>query len=233
MAIPKGWSVQLHRPTANTLAIGDVRAICPHCRTASTFKVMFQHAVVNGRMAEFHLVMGCNYSACQKIVYVDSVVDLAACRQQPSDSFFMYPSGAIDPPHPSFPTHIGDDWIEAQRAIQAGAPKGAAVMLRRVLYDVLIDKGCKLHPLKDGLKELIQNQRLPAIFDEWLPAIKDDGHDGAHPDRALAVSTENVSETLDYTSELLRFLYIEPFEFLQRKARNATSRAPAASPSEP
>ena len=233
MAIPKGWSVHLQRPNANVLVITDVCAICPHCRTASTFKVMFQHAVLNGPMAEFHLVMACNYGACQKIVYVDSAINLTVGRQQPSDSFFMYPSGAIDPPHPSFPTHIGDDWIEAQRAIQAAAPKAAAVMLRRVLYDVLIDKGCKLHPLKDGLKELIQNQRLPAIFDEWLPAIKDDGHDGAHPDRALAVSTENVLETLEYTSELLRFLYVEPFEFLQRKARNATSSASAASPSKP
>jgi hypothetical protein len=194
---------------------------------------MFQHAVVNGPVAEFQLVMDCNYSACRKIVYVDSAINLTVGRQQPGDPFFMYPSGAIDPPHPSFPAHIGDDWIEAQRAIQAGAPKAAAVMLRRVLYDLLIDKGCKLHPLKDGLKELIQDQRLPAIFDEWLPAIKDDGHDAAHPDRALAVSTENVSETMDYTSELLRFLYIEPFEFLQRKARNATPGASAASPSKP
>jgi hypothetical protein len=117
--------------------------------------------------------------------------------------------------------------------MQASALKAAAVMLRRVLYDVLIDKGCKLYPLKEGLKELIQNQRLPAIFDEWLPAIKEDGHDAAHPDRALEVSTENVSETLDYTSELLRFLYIEPFEFQQRKTRNAISTRPTASPSKP
>jgi len=225
--------VQFQRPNPSTLNITEIRAICPNCRTASVFRVMFQHAVVNGPVAEFHLVMVCEYSACRKIVYVDSAMNLTVGRQQPGDPFFMYPSGAIDPPHSSFPAHIGDDWIEAQRAIQAGAPKAAAVMLRRVLYDVLIDKGCKLHPLKDGLKELIQDQRLPAIFDEWLPAIKDDGHDAAHPDRALAVSTENVSETLDYTSELLRFLYIEPFEFLQRKARNATPGAPAASPSKP
>jgi 23S rRNA A2030 N6-methylase RlmJ len=99
-------------------------------------------------------------------------------------------------------------------------------MLRRVLYDVLLDKGCKLQPIKEGVKELIQQQRLPAIFDEWLPAIKDDGHDGAHPDRALKVSTENVAETLEYTAELMRFLYIEPYEFQQRKSRNAPPPQP-------
>jgi len=97
-------------------------------------------------------------------------------------------------------------------------------MLRRVLYGVLLDKGCKLHPLKDGMQELINGQRLPAIFDQWLPAIRDDGHDGAHPDRALQVSPDNITETMAYTAELLRYLYIEPYEFLQRQARNQQSQ---------
>jgi hypothetical protein len=104
--------------------------------------------------------------------------------------------------------------------MQAIAPKAAAVMLRRVLYGTLIDKNCKLHPISDGLKQLIAEQRLPAVFDDWLTAIKDDGHDGAHPDRALQVSIENINETFEYTAELLRYLYIEPYEFQVRKARN-------------
>ena len=94
-------------------------------------------------------------------------------------------------------------------------------MLRRVLCSILIDRSCKLQPIKDGLQELITKHRLPAIFDDWLPAIKDDGHDGAHPDRALNVSADNVAETVEYTAELLRFLYIEPYDFQQRKMRNA------------
>ena len=111
--------------------------------------------------------------------------------------------------------------------MQSSAPKATAVMLRRVLYGVLLDKKCKLHPLKAGLGQLIATCRLPAIFDEWLPAIKDDGHDGAHPDRALQVSAENVAETMEYTLELLRFLYIEPYEFQQRKSRNTSSAGAA------
>jgi hypothetical protein len=141
---------------------------------------------------------------------------------QQGDDFYMHPSGTLDNPHSGIPANIADDWIEAQKAMQALAPKATAVMLRRVLYSVLMDKGCKLQPIKDGLQQLIANERLPKIFDDWLPAIKDDGHDGAHPDRALQVSTQNVNETVEYTSELLRYLYIEPYEFAQRKARNAT-----------
>jgi hypothetical protein len=228
MPLPNGWLAQIHRPDGNNCVVSDVRAICPHCRTASTFVVLYQNWSYNGPVGAFQLVLCCNYGACKRIVYVNSSLNRQLGRQQPDDPFFMYPTGDIDAPHPSVPAHIADDWMEAQRGMQASCPKATAVMLRRVLYDVLIDKGCKLHPLKDGLQQLISSQRLPAIFDEWLPAIKDDGHDGAHPDRALMVSTENVTETLEYTSELLRFLYIEPYEFQQRKARNAVPDASAA-----
>lgn len=103
------------------------------------------------------------------------------------------------------------------------------MMLRRVLYGILLDKQCRLRPLKDGVQDLITGQRLPAVFDDWLPAIQDDGHDAAHPDRALKVSTENVAETMEYTAELLRYLYIEPYEFQQRKARNAAPAVAVAS----
>jgi Domain of unknown function (DUF4145) len=75
-------------------------------------------------------------------------------------------------------------------------------MSRRVLYGILLDKGCKLHPLHEAYRELIAKQRLPAMFDSWLPAITNDGHDAAHSDRALNVSAENIQEAMAYTSEL-------------------------------
>jgi len=62
------------------------------------------------------------------------------------------------------------------------------------------------------------------MFDQWLPAIQDDGHDAAHPDRALNVSAENIQETMAYTSDLLRVVYIQPFEFEERTKRNAASK---------
>jgi hypothetical protein len=135
----------------------------------------------------------------------------------------MYPSKDVDLSHPGVPTLVSEDYREAQKCLADSSSKAAAVMFRRVLYSVLIDKGCKLHPIREGVEQLIKQERLPAIFDDWLPAIRDDGHDGAHPDRALQVSTENITETSEYTAELLRFLYIEPYEFLLRKNRNAVA----------
>jgi hypothetical protein len=210
--------------------VSDVRAICPHCGTASTFANRGQFYVPRDGLTYIHLFLECNYTTCRKIIYVYTASKPQHLGgQTPDMPFFMYPSRAIAQPHPSLPPNIADDWAEAQRTMQASAPKATAVMLRRVLYGVLIDKNCQLHPLRDGLTALITTCRLPAIFDEWLPAIKDDGHDGAHPDRALQVSTENVNETMEYTSELLRFLYIEPYEFQQRKSRNNAATGGAVS----
>src|SRR5579863_4346789 len=197
MAIPKDWSMAVAYANQQPFGVSDVRAICPHCGTASTFTIRGQHFCSGNTKPLFdvHLFLECNYTTCRKVAYVFST-----CRPQhmgggqtPDMPFFMYPSRAIAPPHPSLPVNIAEDWAEAQRAMQAPAPKAAAVMLRRVLYGVLIDKACKLHPLREGLSTLISTCRLPAIFDEWLPAIKDDGHDAAHPDRALQISTEDVT----------------------------------------
>ena len=61
----------------------------------------------------------------REIVYVASEINLTK-GQRPDNPFYMTPSGSIDPPHPSIPANIGEDWTEAQRAIQAWAPNAAA-----------------------------------------------------------------------------------------------------------
>jgi len=225
MAVPPDWSaIYVFHAQAGLQHVADVRMICPHCRNASTFATRsVEHDRVGARTTVY-LLLQCNYSTCRKTTFVETNIGTMSQANAKDDPFYMYPSRSVDPPHPAVPANIAEDWFEAQRAMQAFAPKAAAVMLRRVLYGVLLDKGCKLHPLKDGMQELINGQRLPAIFDQWLPAIRDDGHDGAHPDRALQVSPDNITETMAYTAELLRYLYIEPYEFLQRQARNQQSQ---------
>jgi hypothetical protein len=233
MAVPTDWYVTYARnpQQPSTIAVAsDVRAVCPYCEVASTFAILSQNMFAFNATIEVRLILKCNYARCHRVVYVETVLALNTLSNRPSDFFLMHPSRLIAAAHPSIPTAIAEDWREARVALNASAPKAAAVMFRRVLYGALLDKKCKLHPLMDGLGDLIKNERLPAIFDDWLPAIKDDGHDAAHPDRALHVSAANVAETMEYTAELLRYLYIEPYEFQQRKQRNLPA---AATPSQP
>jgi hypothetical protein len=221
MSIPEDFTYTLHRQGTILHSVSGVRAICPYCRNASTFTVkgcFFREGRGEVR-TQVRLILDCNYLECKQVVFVFIEMDHGAGALDPENTFYMYPSRAIAPRHAAVPVKIAADWEEAQRAADAGAMKAAAVMLRSVLYGVLLDKHCTLSPVRQGLQELIDDQRLPVIFDEWLPAIKDDLHEGSRPDRALNVSAENLHETMDYTYALLRFVYIEPHEFRTRRRR--------------
>jgi Domain of unknown function (DUF4145) len=230
MPPPKDFSCHLLRPNGPVNGLNSVRAICPYCNTASTFEIKSHvvNVLVNAG-TEMRIVIECNYAPCGRQSFVFLRLAQGAISLHSTESFFMYPSRAISPRHPALPVAIAEDWEEAQKAIEAGIVKAAAVMARRVLYGVLLAKGCKLRPLTEGCQELITKERLPAMLDSWLPAITEDGHDAAHPDRSLNVSSTNIQETMAYTAELLRFLYIEPYEFKQRIARNAPAATPVKS----
>jgi hypothetical protein len=177
-----------------------------------------------------------NSPKCGKRVYVVTTKHQASAVQNPKvDSLEFYPSGPEPTAHSALPAPIGKDWIEAQKAFNVGATKATAMMCRRILYGVILDKQCPEHPLHAGIQQLCSQERLPSIVEQWLTEIKEDGHDAAHPSRALDVPDENIVETMEYTKELLRFVYIEPYELQQRLARKAGatatgSAAPAGTP---
>lgn len=142
MKIPDDWCWQFHGRNGDVIP-NNARGICPHCRHASTFTIQ-AYVSRNIGIGAFrvHSLLQCNAVGCGKIVYgITPVTNLRV--DTVSDEFTIYPLGSIDDPHPAIPGPIADDWIEAQKAIHAGAPKAAAVMCRRVLYGATLDKKCK------------------------------------------------------------------------------------------
>jgi hypothetical protein len=207
---------------------------CPHCDTPSTFSVSAVTQEFSANTYTYYAILLCNSLKCRKYTYVITTKGGAVQVDQDHqrDSLTIYPSGPEPTAHRAIPSPIAKDWTEAQKAFNVGATKAAAMMCRRILYGVILDKKCPEHPLHAGIQQLCSQERLPSIVERWLGEIKEDGHDAAHPSRALDVRDENVAETLEYTKELLRFVYIEPFELkerLARKAGGAGSAAPTAS----
>jgi hypothetical protein len=192
MPVPANFDCVLSFQNNELHHVGSVSSICPYCEKASAFAVKSYINNRNKQGQEIRLIIECNYAPSHEQSFVFLKIPLGTWQLKPTDFFYIYPSRDIKPRHAAVPIDIGENWEEAQKAMAAGAVKAAAVMCRRVLYGVLLNKSCTLYPLKDGMKQLITQNRLPAIFDGWLPAIKDDGHDAAHPDRALAVSIENI-----------------------------------------
>jgi hypothetical protein len=103
MAIPMDWSIRFQNVNGNLNVAGDARAICPHCRNASTFTIRGQWLAANPTSTDIHLFLECNYGVCKKTVYVCTAVRKGLYEQRPDDPFFMYPSRAVSAPHPSVP----------------------------------------------------------------------------------------------------------------------------------
>jgi hypothetical protein len=222
MALPDDWEA-----TFQSNVLTAARMHCPHCQNASTFAVLYNLDVGDGHQLIVHAVLQCHYPQCRKVVYVQTSKPLHFAHDQRRDVDWLtiFPKRRIDIVHKSIPAPVAEDWIEAQKAFNENAVKAAAVMCRRVLYGVLLDKKCKEHPLHEGIAELVAQARLPHVVEQWLTEIKDDGHDAAHPFRALNVPVENVAETMEYTKELLRFVYIEPYDLQLRLARKTAQVA--------
>ena len=216
MALPQDWKAEFRQN-----AFDSASFVCPHCGLPSTFRVQAVTQELRENKFTYYVTLKCNYIPCQQNVFVITTRPAHMQGQDHTDSVTIFPSRAIPESHKAIPPAVSEDWVEAQKAFEVGAVKAAAVMCRRVLYGVLLDKKCREHPLQEGINELVNLARLPQVVEHWLQEIKEEGHDAAHPYRALIVPAENVSETMGYTKELLRFVYIEPFELEQRLARKA------------
>jgi hypothetical protein len=186
----------------------------------------------NGRQL-FYVVLRCNNPKCKQSVFAKLTKHPNMNTQDTNDFVEYFPAGPPPLAHKALPNPVAEDWVDAQKDFTAGSMKSAAVMCRRVLYGVILDKKCKEHPLHEGIAQLVSLVRPPTIVEEWLTEIKEDGHDAAHPSRALDVPSENVVETMEYTKELLRFAHIEPYELKQRLSRKAAPAASAPTPAKP
>jgi hypothetical protein len=218
MPLPEHWNAYFYENKLH-----HVRMRCSHCCEPSTFAVeqQTQSPAPQGRVI-YHAILRCNSPTCGKTIYVETTkLQTAGAQNKSEDALEYYPSGPPPKAHQSIPATVGGDWVEAQKAVNVGALTAAALMCRRVLYGVILDKKCKEHPLHEGISQLVAMIRPPVIVEEWLKEIKEDGHDAAHPSRSLSIPADNVLETMEYTRELLRFAYVEPFELKARLARKA------------
>ena len=225
MPLPEHWSAYFHEENLHSVHMN-----CPHCDKPSTFAVTPIAQDNASGFVTHHAILQCNSVTCRKRTYVITTKRERYVQSHATDSLILYPSAKEPTAHKSISVPIAEDWIEAQKTFNVGATKATAMMCRRILYGVVLDKKCPEHPLHQGIKQLCAQQRLPSIVEQWLGEIKDDGHDAAHPSRAPDVSDENVAETMGYTKELLRFIYIEPYELNERLARKAgtTESTPAS-----
>jgi hypothetical protein len=115
------------------------------------------------------------------------------------------------------PAQIAEVFQEAVRAMHAKCPRAAAVMARRTLEAVTVDKGETTGVLADRLKNLAAKGVLQPTLADWVKEVRLVGNTGAHFDAINTVSDKDANDLISFVRELLRYLYELPADLARRR----------------
>jgi hypothetical protein len=115
------------------------------------------------------------------------------------------------------PSQIGEVFREAVRAMHAECPRAAAVMARRALEAITVDKGEATGVLADRLKKLAASGVLQPTLADWAKEVRLVGNVGAHFDPIDNVTKKDAEQLIGFVRELLRYLYELPAELARRR----------------
>lgn len=121
--------------------------------------------------------------------------------------------------HKSVPAAIIATYHEASLALSANCPRAAAVMARRTLEAIAVDKGKTSGTLAQRLTNMSNCGLLDPILADWAKEVRLIGNIGAHFDPISNVSSDDARQLIDFISELAKFLYVLPFELNERRAQ--------------
>ena len=115
------------------------------------------------------------------------------------------------------PVQISEVFQEAVRAVHAECPRASAVMARRTLEAITVDKGETTGVLAERLKKLAASGVLLPTLADWAKEVRLVGNTGAHFDPIDSVTKKDAEQLIAFVRELLRYLYELPAELVRRK----------------
>lgn len=121
------------------------------------------------------------------------------------------------------PPKIAEVYSEAQRALAANCPRAAAVMSRRTLEAVTVELGEASGPLAQRLKTLEAAGKLHQSLADWATEVRLLGNAGAHFDPINSVSKEDAQALINFTRELLRYVFEYPAQVQRLRQERGAS----------
>ena len=116
------------------------------------------------------------------------------------------------------PSDISEVFQEAVRALHADCPRASAVMARRTLEAITVDKGETQGVLADRLRNLASRGVLLPTLADWAKEVRLVGNVGAHFDPINKVSKRDAEQLTAFVRELLKYLYELPAELNRLKS---------------
>lgn len=134
--------------------------------------------------------------------------------------------GAKAGQHVSFlPPDVAAIHDEARSCIAANAPSGAAMLCRKILMHVAVEKGAKENKsFKYYVKWLIDEAHAPKSAAVWLEYVKDRANDVNH--EIMVMEKEEAEALLLFTEALLRNVYELPSLVFKRPKEDSDEDDP-------
>jgi Domain of unknown function (DUF4145) len=215
--------------------------LCPRCQKQSSFDVVSTQAITfdseifsvsrGGEATPYHIdqvsVLYCRNCRQGIVVVEEQLVEGRSWREPRTAGGAMggaitwrgihwWPAAGAEVSG-DVPSDIAAVFEEGVRALHAECPRASAVMARRTLEAITVNKGETSGVLADRLKNLATRGVLqPTLFD-WAKEVRLVGNVGAHFDPINNVSKEDAKELVSFVRELLRYLYELPGELARRK----------------
>jgi|CXWL01.1.fsa_nt_gi hypothetical protein len=120
--------------------------------------------------------------------------------------------------HTAIPAAIQSVYNEGVLALAANCPRAAAVMARRTLEAVAVEKGETSGTLAQRLNNLSSKGLLHPSLVEWVKEVRLVGNAGAHYDPMDTIDAGDAQQLIDFIRELLNYLYVLPWELNARRA---------------
>lgn len=109
------------------------------------------------------------------------------------------------------PEHIREDFNEANLCFSVEANRAAAVMARRSLQNICLDKSAdKDKKLEQQIDELQEMGIITKDLQNWAHEVRHVGNDGAHPGKDEPVKREDAQDITELLTQFCNVLYIAP-----------------------
>ena len=131
-------------------------------------------------------------------------------------------------PNPELPETLQSVLEEARRCYQTKAYTATAIMCRRAIETLCVERGVKERNLAASLEKMRDSNLIDGSLFEWADGLRLAGNKAAH-DIKTAVSWEDARDLVEFTVALLEYVVVFRERFERFKARQSESGETPAS----
>lgn len=119
---------------------------------------------------------------------------------------------------PEVPDSIAKGYREAAACFTVGSNTATAIMCRRTIEAICVDKGATKRNLSDKLTELREKGLIAAQLVEWADQLRTVGNDAAHKVDQFILRND-AQDVLEFTRAIIEYVYVFTDAFNRFKER--------------